>query len=83
MQLAIHAGSVPHLLLHVFCFRNSGSQISCLSAGFDASGSPNTSAVGPVQVFIDNAVVDMSGVQFEFRDDPVYTSVSPQNVIPA
>ena len=80
MQLAIHAGSVPHLLLHVFCFRNSGSQISCLSAD---SGSPNTSAVGPVQVFIDNAMVDMSGVQFEFRDDPVYTSVSPQNVIPA
>ena len=38
--------------------------------------------VGLVQVLIDNEVVS-NGMDFEFRDDPVYTAVSPQKVIPA
>ena len=51
-----------------------------MSAGF---GSSNATAMGPVEVFIDNAVLSRSGVEFEFRDDPVYTAVSRQSVIPA
>ena len=43
----------------------------------------NTTSVGPVEVSIDNAVVAMVGVQFEYRNNPVYTSVTPQRVIPS
>ena len=39
--------------------------------------------MGPVVVFIDQAIVNMSGVEFEYRDDPVYSSASPQMIIPA
>ena len=42
----------------------------------------DVSRTGPVEVLIDNAVVS-NGMEFEFRDDPVYTAVSPQRVIPA
>ena len=32
---------------------------------------------------IDNAVVSNNSVQFQFRDDPVFSSVTPNTVIPA
>ena len=64
----------------MLCSRIAGSLIRCMSGGF---GGPNAIAVGPVEVFIDNAVLSRSGMEFEFRDDPVYTAVSPQSVIPA
>ena len=38
---------------------------------------------GAVVVFIDNAVVSNNSVQFQFRDDPVFSSVTPNTVIPA
>ena len=38
---------------------------------------------GAVVVFIDNAVVSNRSVQFQFRDDPVFSSVIPNTVIPA
>ena len=64
----------------MLCSRIAGSLIRCMSGGF---GSSNATAMGPVEVFIDNAVLNGSGVEFEFRDDPVYTAVSRQSVIPA
>ena len=69
-----------YILVFVLCSRIAGSLIRCVSGGF---GSSNATAMGPVEVFIDNAVLNTSGVEFEFRDDPVYTAVSPQSVIPA
>ena len=41
----------------------------------------NANRIGLVEVVIDNAVVS-NGMEFEFRDDPMYTAVSPQRVIP-
>ena len=60
----------------IFC-RVTDSSISCVSGSFDG----NATSEGPVEVFIDNAIV--SGVEFEFRDDPEFESVSPHTVIPA
>ena len=54
--------------------------IRCISGPFD---NLNTTRKGPVVVFIDNAIVNMSGVEFEYKDDPVYPSASPQMIIPA
>ena len=59
------------------------SDITCVSGRFDV----NATSVGPVEVFIDSAIIPADGVEFNFNftftDDPVFTSVSPQNVIPA
>ena len=38
--------------------------------------SPSAAEPGAVEVFIDDSVI-------KFRDDPVFESVIPQNVIPA
>ena len=54
--------------------------IRCVSGAFANS---NTTRIGPVVVFIDNAIVSTIGVEFEYRDDPVYSSASPQMIIPA
>ena len=56
----------------VFC-RISESSIVCKSEGL--------AGTGPVVVAIDND--EASGVNFTFRNDPVFTSVSPRIVIPA
>jgi len=57
--------------------------IHCVSAALANSSDPNTTRMGPVVVFIDNAIVSMSEVEFEYRDHPVYSSASPQMIIPA
>ena len=77
--LAVHT-SLHHLL---FPNRIMGDYIRCTSSSFATSSDPNTTRMGPVVVFIDNAIVNMSGVEFEYRDDPVYFSASPQMIIPA
>ena len=58
--------------------RISDSRIICTSGEVEALAEP-----GAVVVFIDNAVVSNSSVQFQFRDDPVFSSVTPNTVIPA
>ena len=68
--------------LHFLCSVNNSS-IRCVSGSLQDSSNSNTTRKGLVVVFIDNAVVNMSGVEFEYRDDPVYTTCSPQKVIPA
>ena len=60
-----------------------GDYICCFSGAFNNSGNPSISRKGPVVVFIDNAIVSTSGMEFEYRDDPVYSSASPQMIIPA
>ena len=57
--------------------------VRCISGALANSSDPNTTSMGPVVVFIDNAIVNTSGVEFEYRDDPVYSSASPQMIIPA
>ena len=49
-----------------------------MSGGVEAAVDP-----GEVVIFIDNAVIIESGVEFQFRDDPVFSAVSPNTVIPA
>ena len=80
-------GSLLHacptiITYHYTFYRTDGSQIQCISGSFDDIGDANANRTGPVEVVIDNAVVS-NGMEFEFRDDPVYTAVSPQRVIPA
>ena len=63
----------------MFFHRITSSHIRCIIAGSDVSK-------GSVLVFIDNAELngDEFGLpDFEFRNDPSYMTVSPQNVIPA
>ena len=64
---------------HIISFPTSimSAEIRCIS------GALEDSSMGPVVVFIDNAIVNMSGVEFEYRGDPVYSSASPQMIIPA
>ena len=59
----------------VFC-RISESSIVCKSEGL-----ADVNRTGPVVVAIDND--EARGVDFTFRNDPVFTSVSPRIVIPA
>ena len=54
-----------------------------MADNFDGNITANFTAVGPVNVFIDNAILSMNGVEFEFRNDPVYIEVTLHNVIPA
>ena len=58
----------------------SSAEIRCISGALDDFSS---TSMGPVVVFIDNAIVNTSGVEFEYRDNPVYSSASPQMIIPA
>ena len=72
-----------NLCIFVPC-RANGSSLFCVANAFNVtSGNASDSTGGPVVVFVDNAVIDMTGVEFEFRGDPVYTSVTPRKVIPA
>ena len=87
--LAVHT-SLHHLL---FPNRIMSDYIRCVSGALANSSYPNSSdpnssdasstSMGTVVVFIDNAIVNMRGVEFEYRDDPVYSSASPQMIIPA
>ena len=73
--------STNTIIIYILCSID-GSQIRCISASFDDMGDGNTNKIGPVEVVIDNVLVS-NGIEFEFRDNPVYTAVSPQRVIPA
>ena len=55
--------------------------ITCISGAFEGNVSEAMSAAAVV-VFIDNATITKNGVDFSYREDPVYISVSPQKVIP-
>ena len=57
------------------------SSITCVSGEFQ--GNVMELASGPVVVFIDNTMITPNGVEFTFRDDPIFTAVTPHNVIPA
>ena len=78
--------SAHHNLCIFFPCRANGSSLSCVANAFNGnvtSGNASGNAGGPVVVFVDNAVIDTTGVEFEFRGDPVYTGVNPRKVIPA
>ena len=55
--------------------------ITCISGAFEGNVSEAMSA--GVVVYIDDAMITENGVDFSYREDPVYISVSPQKVIPA
>ena len=39
--------------------------------------------IGSVQVTIDNAIITAEGVSFEYKQDPVFVSMSPRMTIPS
>ena len=53
------------------------SSISCISREFVLADEP-----AAVVVRIDKAVINQTGVEFEYRDDPDFTAVTPKTVIP-
>jgi len=57
--------------------------IRCVSGALANSSDLDTTRMGRVVVFIGNAIVSTSGVEVEYRDDPVYSIASPQMIIPA
>ena len=83
--LSIYMYTLSYSFLFLNTNRIARTEISCTSAAFDDSESSfvNASRVGSVLVFIDNANARLSGMEFEFRDDPIYTHVHPRTVIPA
>ena len=76
---------VVHTSLQYLHFpnRTTNGYVCCVSGLFASSSNTNTTRMGPVVVYIDNAIVNNSGVEFEYRDDPAYSSASPQMIIPA
>ena len=62
------------------CHSKLDTHISCVSGEFQGSILGVSVAV---VAFIDNANVSEDGVEFAYREDPVYLSVSPQRVIPS
>ena len=66
------------ILLCLFTGRVRSAEIRCTSGAVNDSTTPR---MGPVLVFIDNAISSMSGVEFGYY--PVYSSVSPPMIIPA
>ena len=85
MSSSKHTSAHHELCIFFPCSAN-GSSLSCVTDAFDGnvtSGNASDNAGGPVVVFVDNAVIDMTGVEFEFRGDQVYTRVNPRRVIPA
>ena len=55
--------------------------IECISGAL-ADG-VEAEMIGSVQVIIDNATVATDGVTFEYKKDPVFDVLSPQNTIPS
>ena len=51
--------------------------ISCISREFVLADEPAS-----VVVRIDKAVINQTGVEFKYRDDPEFTNVTPKTVIP-
>ena len=71
---------LPLILLFLYHSMN-GSSITCVSGEFQ--GNVMEFVSGPGVVFIDNTMIAPNGVEFTFRDDPIFTAVIPRNVIPA
>ena len=65
------------ILVYIFRFRSAG-EINCTTSSVSS-----TSASGQVVVQIDNEVVTEAGMNFTYRNNPNFTSVSPQSIIPA
>ena len=80
MYLASNHVLVVHTSLHYLFPNRIMSDSICCVAGLPVD--LNTTRKGPVVVFIDNAIVSTNGVEFEYRDDPVYSSASPRVIIP-
>ena len=55
--------------------------IECVSGAL--SDGVAAEMIGMVQVIIDNATVTEEGVTFEYKDDPVFEMLIPQDVIPS
>ena len=70
--------------LNVYCISRSisGTEIRCDSTAYPYNSSllPST---GSVVVHIGNADVTGAGVEFTFRRDPTFSSVTPRMTIPA
>ena len=63
----------------VYIFRSiSSGEINCTTSSVSS-----TSASGEVVVQIDNEVVTEVGMNYTYRNNPNFTSVSPQSIIPA
>ena len=62
-------------------YRVSNEELLCMSSAFNGSIAGPQS--GLVQVFIDDATINGTGVNFEYRDDPDYLTLIPQYTIPA
>ena len=58
-------------------FSFADSSISCLSREFEGD-----ILADAVVVRIDKAVINQTGVEFKYRDDPDFTAVTPKTVIP-
>ena len=58
-------------------FSFADSSISCLSREFEGD-----ILADAVVVRIDKAVINQTGVEFEYKEDPDFTAVTPKTVIP-
>ena len=70
----------------LYCTSSRGSisetEIRCVSTAYTGNISSLPSN-GSVVVHIDNANITGTGVEFTFRNDPTFTSVTPRMTIPA
>ena len=64
------------------CHSINDSRIICKSGGFPGNNISEAVSAAVV-VMIDDADVSREGVGFDFREDPIFISVSPQRVIPS
>ena len=66
-----------HKCAIVLLFSFANSSISCLSREFEGD-----ILADAVVVRIDKAVINQTGVGFDYREDPDFTAVTPKTVIP-
>ena len=64
------------------CHSINDSRIICKSGGYQGS-SISEAVLAAVVVMIDDADVSREGVGFDFKEDPIFISVSLQRVIPS
>ena len=69
------------VLILLCSYRVSNEELVCTSSALIGSIAGPQS--GLVQVFIDDATINGTGMNFEYRDDPVYVMLTPQYTIPA
>ena len=66
--------------INYFVFRMINStNIECISGALG----DGVQMIGCVQVVIDNATVTKEEVTFEYKEDPLFESLSPQKTIPS